>query len=85
MKIIVSTAKFSKNENSTYVNVVNNKVPNFVVNNKYAAGVGIPAGSFAIVDYTMEKSPCGKFDNIKLSLIAKISGTDFAKLMLSED
>lgn len=85
MKIIVSTAKFTKNVNSTYVSVINNKVPNFVVNNKYAAGVGIPAGTFAIVDYTMEKSPCGKFDNIKLSLIAKISGTDFAKLMLSED
>jgi len=85
MKIIVSTAKFSKNENSTYVSVLNNKVPNFVVNNKYAAGVGIPAGSFAIVNYTMEKSPCGKFDNIKLELIAKISGTDYAKLVLSEE
>ena len=85
MKIIISTAKFTKNVNSTYVQVINNTVPNFVINNKYAAGVGIPAGSFAIVDYTMEKSPCGKFDNIKLSLIAKISGTDFAKLMLSED
>lgn len=85
MKIIISTAKFSKNENSTYVSVVNNKVPNFVINNKYAAGVGIPAGSFAIVNYTMEKSPCGQFDNIKLDLIAKINGVDFARLMLSED
>ena len=85
MKIIVSTAPFSKNADATYVNVVNNKVKNFVINNKYAAGVGIPAGTFAIVNYTMEKSPCGKFDNIKLSLIAKISGTDFAKLVLSED
>ena len=85
MKIIVSTAKFSKNENSTYVSVVNNKVPNFVVNNKYASLVGIPAGSFAIVEYTMTKSPCGKFDNIKLALIAKITGGDFAKLVLSED
>lgn len=85
MKIIISTAKFTKNVNSTYVQVINNTVPNFVINNKYAAGVGIPAGTFAIVEYTMEKSPCGKFDNIKLSLIAKISGTDFAKLMLTED
>jgi hypothetical protein len=85
MKIIVSTAPFSKNADATYVNVVNNKVKNFVINNKYAAGVGIPAGSFAIVNYTMEKSPCGQFDNIKLALIAKISAADFAKLVLSED
>jgi hypothetical protein len=85
MKIIVSTAPFSKNADATYVSVLNNKVKNFVVNNKYAAGVGIPAGTFAIVDYTMEKSPCGKFDNIKLALIAKISSTDYAKLVLSED
>ncbi len=85
MKIIVSTAPFSKNADATYVNVVNNKVKNFVINNKYAAGVGIPAGSFAIVNYTMEKSPCGQFDNIKLVLIAKISAADFAKLVLSED
>lgn len=85
MKLIVSTSPFSKNADATYVTVVNNKVKNFVINNKYAAGVGIPAGSFAIVNYTMEKSPCGQFDNIKLALIAKITAVDFAKLMLSED
>lgn len=85
MKIIVSTSPFSKNAEATYVTVVNNKVKNFVINNKYAAGVGIPAGSFAIVNYTMEKSPCGQYDNIKLDLIAKITAVDFAKLMLSED
>lgn len=85
MKLIVSTSPFSKNADATYVTVVNNKVKNFVINNKYAAGVGIPAGTFAIVNYTMEKSPCGQFDNIKLALIAKITAGDFAKLVLSED
>lgn len=85
MKIIVSTSPFSKNAEATYVTVLNNKVKNFVVNNKYAALVGIPSGSFAIVEYTMEKSPCGQFDNIKLALIARITGGDYAKLVLSED
>jgi len=85
MKIIVSTSPFSKNAEATYVTVINNKVKNFVVNNKYASLVGIPAGSFAIVEYTMTKSPCGQFDNIKLTLIAKITGGDFANLVLSED
>ncbi|MEI6887390.1 MAG: hypothetical protein WCK31_04115 [bacterium] len=85
MKIIISTSPFSKNAEATYCSVVNNKVKNFVVNNKYASLVGIPAGSFAIVEYTMTKSPCGKFDNIKLALIARITGGDFAKLVLSED
>jgi hypothetical protein len=85
MKIIISTAPFSKNADATYVNVMNNKVKNFVIHNKYAALVGIPAGSFAIVEYTMAKSPCGQFDNIKLALIARITGGDYAKLVLSED
>lgn len=85
MKIILSTSPFSKNTEATYCSVLNNKVKNFVINNKYAHAVGIPSGSFAIVEYTMTKSPCGQFDNIKLALIAKISGTDYAKLVLSED
>ena len=85
MKILISTAPFSKNADATYVNVVNNKVKNFVINSKYAHGVGIPAGTFAMVEYTTTKSKCKMYDNIQLALVCKFTASEYAKLVLSED
>jgi hypothetical protein len=84
MKILISTAPFSKNAEATYVNVVNGKVKNFVINSKYAHGVGIPAGTFAMVEYTTTKSECEMYDNIQLTLICKFTASEFAKLVLDE-
>ena len=85
MKILISTSPFSKNTEATYCSVVNNKVRNFVINNKYAHGVGVPAGTFALVEYTTAKSECELYENIQLTLVCKFTASEFAKLVLSED